>query len=154
MSLESVRAYLKRWDVDGRILEFSESSATVPEAAAAVGCSEGEIAKSMSLKVKDEIIVVVTAGDMRIDNPKYKARFHTKAVLLKMDEVEEMTGHPVGGVCPFALKEGVRVYLDESLKRFDKVYPACGTRNSAIGLTLEELERYSGSEGWVDVCKA
>lgn len=153
MSLESVKNYFKKWDMEDRIQEFPISSATVEEAAIAIGCREKEIAKTMSFKIADKAVLIVMAGDAKIDNPKFKAQYHTKAVMLKGDEVEELTGHPAGGVCPFGISEDIAVYLDESLKRFEKVYPACGSRNSAIGLTLEELEKYSNYYEWVDVCK-
>lgn len=153
MSLQSVREYFKKWGIENQIMEFSDSSATVAEAAAVLGCEEKEIAKTMSFKIDEKTILIVMAGDAKIDNRKYKDEFHTKAAMLKGDEVEAMTGHPVGGVCPFGVKEGVTIYLDESLKRFEKIYPACGSRNSAIGLSTEELERYSNYTKWVDVCK-
>jgi len=152
MSVETVRNYLKQWNAQDRIMEFPVSSASVAEAANAIHCEEKEIAKTMSFKIEDRAILIVTAGDAKIDNAKYKATYHKKAVMLKHDELEPMTGHPAGGVCPFATKEGATVYLDESLKRFAKVYPACGSTNSAIELSLEELETYSGYQEWVDVC--
>ncbi|MGN0383100.1 MAG: YbaK/EbsC family protein [Eubacterium sp.] len=153
MSLETVRNYFKQWNMEERIMEFDSSSASVAEAAQVLHCEEKEIAKTMSFKVDGKAVLIVMAGDTRIDNSKYKAQFHTKAVMLKGEEVEEMTGHPIGGVCPFGVKEGVQVYLDESLKRFSKVYPACGSRNSAIGLSVEELEKYSNFLAWIDVGK-
>ncbi len=153
MSVETVRNYLKQWNAQDRIMEFPVSSASVAEAALAIPCEEKEIAKTMSFKMDDRAILIVTAGDAKIDNAKYKAAYHKKAAMLKSDELEPMTGHPAGGVCPFATKAGVTVYLDESLKRFAKVYPACGSTNSAIELSLEELETYSGYQEWVDVCK-
>lgn len=152
MSFESVREYFKKWDMQDRAMEFPVSSASVTEAAVAVGCEEKQIAKTMSFKVDGKAILIVMAGDARIDNPKYKAQFHTKAAMLKGDEVEELTGHPIGGVCPFDVKEGATVYLDASLKRFETVYPACGS-NSAIELSIEELEKCSGFEDWVDIGK-
>ena len=151
MSLSSVRNYFKQYNMDTRIVEFPVSSATVELAAQAIGCKEQEIAKTMSFHVGDEVIVIVMAGDARIDNKKYKSFFHKKAMMLHGDEVESLTGHPVGGVCPFGLKEGIKVYLDESLERFDHVYPACGSPNSAIKLTIPELEKYAHQESWIDV---
>lgn len=153
MSIDTVKQYFAKWQMEDRVLEFAVSSATVAAAASAVGCQEQEIAKTMSFKLHDEVILIVLAGDARINNAKFKAQFKTKAVLLKGDEVEVRTGHPVGGVCPFALPDDVTVYLDESLKRFEIVYPACGTANSAIGLTIPELEKTSRRAGWVDVGK-
>ena len=153
MAIERVRAYLEKYGAAGRVLEFDVSSATVELAAGALGCEPARIAKSLSLKAGEEYIVVVTAGDHRNDHANYKARFHTKARMLSAGEVEEHIGHAVGGVCPFGVNEGVRVYLDESLKRFKTVFPACGSGNSAIELTIAELERYSGDAEWVDVCK-
>lgn len=153
MSVETVRNYLKQWNAQERVMEFPVSSASVAKAAIAIHCEEKEIAKTMSFKLEDRVILIVTSGDAKIDNTKYKAVFHKKAVMLKSDELEQMTGHPAGGVCPFSTKAGVMVYLDKSLKRFTKVYPACGSANSAIGLSLEELETYSGYQEWIDVCK-
>lgn len=134
-------------------MEFSVSSATVELAAQALGCQGCRIAKTLSFMVDEKAILVVTAGDGRIDNPKFKATFHTKAKMLSHDQAAELIGHAVGGVCPFAVNEGVAVYLDESLKRFHTVYPACGSSNSAIELTIPELEEHSGFTAWVDVCK-
>ncbi len=153
MSVEKVKEYLSGWNIEDRVQEFDVSSATVELAAQALGCEGKRIAKTLSLKIDDQTIMVVMAGDARIDNKKYKERFEKKAAMLKQDEVLMRTGHPVGGVCPFAVKEGVKVYLDESLKRFETVFPACGSSNSAIELTIEELEKYSKSCGWVDVGK-
>ena len=154
MSIETGRAYLRARGYEDRIQEFSVSSATVELAAQAVGCEPARIAKTLSFLVGEEPILIVAAGDVKIDNAKYKARFHQKAKMLSPAQVLELIGHPVGGVCPFAVKEGVRTFLDESLKRFQTVFPACGSGNSAIELTLSELERYSGFEEWVDVCKS
>jgi prolyl-tRNA editing enzyme YbaK/EbsC (Cys-tRNA(Pro) deacylase) len=154
MAIESVRQYLKQWNADNRIIEFPVSSATVELAAVAAGCEPARIAKTLSFMVDDHAILIVTAGDMKIDNAKYKAYFHTKAKMLAHDQVEEMTGHAIGGVCPFAVKSGVDIYLDDSMKRFDTVYPAAGSSNSAIEVTMEELEKYSGSSKWIDVCKS
>ena len=153
MAIERVRAYLERHGAADRVLEFGESSATVELASRALGCEPARIAKSLSLKVGDGYIVVVTAGDNKIDNAKYKARFHAKARMLSAEEVAEHIGHAVGGVCPFGVNDGVAVYLDESLRRFETVFPACGSSNSAIELTIAELERFSGDAEWVDVCK-
>ncbi len=153
MSIEVVRAYFSQWEMDSRILEFPVSSATVELAAQALGVEAARIAKTLSFLVGDSCVLVVAAGDARIDNKKFKEMFHTKAKLLPLEEVESYTGHKVGGVCPFGVKEGVRVYLDESLKRFSSVFPACGSSNSAIELSLPELEQYSRFLGWIDVCK-
>ena len=122
-------------------------------AAQALGCAPQRIAKTLSFLVEEKAILIVTAGDMKIDNSKYKKQFGTKVKMLSPDQVTELIGHAVGGVCPFGVKEGVRVYLDESLKRFETVFPACGSGNSAIELTIPELEKYSGFESWIDVCK-
>lgn len=153
MAIEAVRAYFHSFGMEERIQEFPVSSATVELAAQALQCEPCRIAKTLSFQVGEEVILIVAAGDARIDNAAYKSRFGTKAKMLALEEAEEKIGHAVGGVCPFAVKEGVRVYLDESLKRFTTVFPACGSSNSAIELTMEELERYSGSEDWVNVCK-
>ena len=153
MAIEVVREYLKKWDADKRIIEFDTSSATVELAALAVGCEPARIAKTLSFLVEDHAILIVAAGDAKVDNPKYKAQFHTKAKILSPDQVTEMIGHAVGGVCPFGVKPGVEIYLDESLRRFDTVFPAAGSSNSAIELSMEELERFSGSTNWIDVCK-
>ena len=153
MSIERVKAYFKRFDMEDRVLEFEVSSATVELAAAALNCEPQRIAKTLSFMLGGQAILICTAGDAKIDNHKYKERFGTKAKMLSFEEVEALTGHSVGGVCPFAVKEGVEVYLDVSLKRFVTVYPACGSANSAIELTIPELEKYSGYKEWVDVCK-
>ncbi len=153
MALDKVKAYFAQYGIADRILEFETSSATVELAAEAVGCEPARIAKTLSFYVGDRVALIVAAGDARIDNPKYKAQFHGKAKMLKADDAEKLIGHAVGGVCPFAVNEGCDVYLDASLKRFDMVYPACGSSNSAIGLTLEELERYAKPVAWIDVCK-
>lgn len=153
MSMERARAYLEKFGFQDRIQEFIESSATVELAAQRLGVEPARIAKTLFFKVEDHAILIVAAGDVKIDNPKYKAAFHTKAKMLSHDEVEELTGHMVGGVCPFGVKEGVEVYLDESLKRFTTVFPAVGTPASAIELTIPELEQLSGYTQWVDVCK-
>ena len=153
MSIEKVRAYFREFGMEERILEFPVSSATVELAAVAVGCEPQRIAKTLSFMVGERPILIVAAGDAKIDNPKYKAQFSQKARMLSFDQAAELIGHAVGGVCPFAVNEGVTVYLDESLKRFETVYPACGSSNSAIELTIAELERYSGFASWIDVCK-
>ena len=153
MSIERVRKYFEELGIEDRIREFDSSSATVALAAEAIGCEENRIAKSIALHQGDDTVLVVASGDMKIDNAKYKAQFNTKAKMLSYDEAEPLTGHAVGGVCPFALNEGVKVYLDVSLKRFETVFPACGSSNSVIELTIEELEKYSGYISWVDVCK-
>lgn len=153
MSIQRVREYFRQYGIENRIMEFDTSSATVELAAEAVGCEPARIAKTLSFKVEETPILIVAAGDAKIDNPKYKAQFHTKAKMLTREEVTELIGHAVGGVCPFAVKEGVKIYLDESLRRFETVYPAAGSSNSAIPMTMEDLEKYSGSSQWVDVCK-
>ena len=155
MSIEKVRAYFKGFGIEDRIREFEVSSATVELAAVAVGVEGARIAKSLSFKVGDKPVIIVVAGDAKIDNGKYKAQFHTKAKMLTHEEAHTLIGHDVGGVCPFALPEDTEVYLDVSLKRFGTVFPAAGSDNSAIGLTCEELEEYSSNfRQWVDVCKA
>ncbi len=154
MSIEKVKTYFKEYGIDDRILEFDVSSATVELAAQAVGTEPKRIAKTMSFMVGEQPILILLAGDVKIDNPKYKAQFHTKAKMLSFDEVEKIIGHGVGGVCPFGINEGIEVYLDESLKRFETVFPAAGSANSAIELTIEELEKYSHFKNWIDVSKA
>lgn len=153
MSMERAKEHLKTYGLEGKIRVFSVSSATVELAARALGCEECRIAKTLSFDQNGETVLVVAAGDAKVDNARYKAAFGCKARMVPADEVEQRVGHAVGGVCPFGVREGVRVYLDESLRRFDVVYPACGTADSAVELTLEELERSSGSVGWLDVCK-
>lgn len=153
MAIEKVRAYFAKFGMERRIQELSESSATVELAAQALHCAPERIAKTLSFMVDGQPVLIVAAGDTRIDNPKYKAQFGTKAKMLTPEEAETLVGHAVGGVCPFAVNEGVNVYLDESLKRFETVFPACGSANSAIELTIPELEQYSGYTAWVDVCK-
>ncbi|MEE1195940.1 MAG: YbaK/EbsC family protein [Lachnospiraceae bacterium] len=153
MSIERVRTFFKTYNMEDRILEFDVSSATVELAAQAVGCEPARIAKSLSFLVDDHAIIIVTAGDAKIDNPKYKAQFAKKAKMLSPEEVTALIGHAVGGVCPFGINDGVEVYLDESLKRFETVFPACGSSNSAIELSIPELEQYSGFLTWIDVCK-
>ena len=153
MSVEKVKAYFAQYGMENRILEFPVSSATVELAAQALNCEPKRIAKTLSFRVGEQAILVVAAGDARVDNAKYKNRFGVKAKMLSHEEAAEMIGHAVGGVCPFAVKEGVAVYLDESLKRFPTVFPAAGSSNSAIELTIAELETYSRFTAWVDVCK-
>ena len=153
MSIERVREYFRHYGIEDKILEFESSSATVELAAQAVGTEPARIAKTMSFIVSDNPILILLAGDVKIDNPKYKATFHTKAKMISFDEVESVIGHAVGGVCPFAINDGVTVYLDESLKRFETVFPAAGSSNSAIELTISELEKYSGFVKWIDVSK-
>ena len=153
MSMEKVKAYFAQFGMEQRVLEFEVSSATVELAAQAAGVEPKRIAKTLSFLVGDTCILIVAAGDARVDNKKYKERFGVKAKMLAHDDVPEYIGHAVGGVCPFAVKEGVKVYLDESLKRFETVFPAAGSANSAIELTIPELEQYSKFDGWVDVCK-
>ncbi|MBQ9428462.1 MAG: YbaK/EbsC family protein [Clostridia bacterium] len=153
MAIEAVKAFFAEYGVAERIREFDSSSATVELAAQAVGCEPCRIAKTLSFSVGGAPILIVMAGDVKIDNSKYKARFGTKATMLTPDEVETLVGHAVGGVCPFGIKDGVRVYLDESLRRFASVFPAAGSSNSAIELSIDELEKYSGAAAWVDVCK-
>lgn len=153
MSIEKVRTYFNELGIADRIKEFEVSSATVELAAAALGCDGCRIAKTLSFSVNGAPVLIVAAGDVKIDNPKYKAQFGTKAKMLTHDEAATLIGHTVGGVCPFAVNEGVSVYLDESLKRFETVFPACGSSNSAIELTVPELEKYSRFLGWIDVSK-
>ncbi|MCM1509027.1 MAG: YbaK/EbsC family protein [Ruminococcus flavefaciens] len=153
MSVEKVKDFFKKYGIDNRIREMELSSATVELAAKALNCEEKRIAKTLSFHVGNRIVLIVAAGDTKIDNQKYKAKFSTKAKMLSFNEVEDLVGHAVGGVCPFAVNDGIEVYLDESLKRFDTVFPACGSSNSAIELTLVELEKYSNYIEWVDVCK-
>ena len=153
MSFIKAKEHLKKYGLDNKIMEFTESSATVADAAKAIGCKEEEIAKTLSFNVKNTPILIVAAGDARIDNRKFKDEFQEKAKMLSFDEVESLIGHAVGGVCPFGINDGVLVYLDSSLKRFETVYPACGSSNSAVKLTLSELETASEFEKWIDVCK-
>ena len=153
MAIEKVREYSAGCGMADRILEFDSSSATVELAAQALSCEPRRIAKSLSFMLGEEPILVVTAGDAKVDNAKYKAKFGKKAKMLTPDEVVQFIGHAIGGVCPFAVNDGVTVYLDESLKRFSTVFPACGSSNSAIELTIPELEEHSGFTELVDVCK-
>lgn len=153
MAIDKVRAYFRELGMEERVLEFPVSSATVELAAVAVGTEPRRIAKTLSFLVDGAPILIVAAGDARVDNAKYKAYYHAKAKMLTPEEAESLIGHAVGGVCPFAVNDGVTVYLDASLRRFETVFPACGSANSAIELTIPELEQYSGFAEWVDVCK-
>lgn len=153
MSIERVKSFFTQYGMENRIKEFDVSSATVEQAAEALNCEPCRIAKSLSFMVGDNPILIVTAGDAKVDNKKYREKFGKKAKMLKPEETVSIIGHPVGGVCPFAVNKGVSVFLDISLKRFDTVFPACGSTNSAIELTIEELEKYSSYLEWVDVCK-
>ncbi len=152
MSVQAVKTHLAAFELADRVMEFDVSSATVELAAAAVGCAPAHIAKTLSFDVNGEAVLVVTAGDTKIDNPKFKAQFHTKAKMLSFDDALTRIGHAVGGVCPFAVCDGVQIYLDESLKRFDTVYPAAGSASSAVRLSPDELEKACGGT-WIDVCK-
>lgn len=154
MAIEKVKEYFSKFGISDRVREFNVSSATVELAAQALGCEPCRIAKTLSFLVDGHAVLIVAAGDAKIDNPKYKAQFGTKAKMLTPDEAETLVGHAVGGICPFAINGGVTVYLDESLKRFLTVFPACGSSNSAIELTIDELEKYSGFVSWIDVCKS
>ena len=153
MSIEKVRDYFTAFGMEGRILEFPVSSATVELAAQALQTDGCRIVKTLSFRVGEEAILICAAGDAKVDNAKYKARFGVKAKMLSHEEAAAMIGHAVGGVCPFAVNPGVRVYLDESIKRFETVFPAAGSSNSAIEMTIAEMETYSGYTDWVDVCK-
>lgn len=153
MAIEKVKAYFGKYGMEERIQEFDVSSATVELAAVALHCEPQRIAKTLSFMAGERAVLIVAAGDTKIDNAKYKAKFGKKAKMLTPEEVETLVGHAVGGVCPFAVNEGTEVYLDVSLKRFETIFPACGSSNSAIELTIPELEQYSGYTGWVDVCK-
>ncbi len=153
MSLIRAKEYLKKYGLEDRIMEFEVSSATVEEAAKAINCKEEEIAKTLAFLVENKPILIVVAGDSKVDNSKYKEEFHTKAKMIQFEDVENLVGHAVGGVCPFGANENVDIYLDNSLKRFNAIYPACGSSNSAIKLTLDELEKIVDYKKWVDVCK-
>ncbi len=153
MSVELVKNYLSAYGLADRVIEFEVSSATVALAAQALGCEEAHIAKTLSFMQGDKAVLIVMAGDARIDNSRYKLRFSQKAKMLTPDEAIQYTGHAVGGVCPFALPDGVTVWLDESLLRFETVYPAAGSASSAVRMSPQELEKASRSAGWVDVCK-
>jgi prolyl-tRNA editing enzyme YbaK/EbsC (Cys-tRNA(Pro) deacylase) len=154
MSIEKVRAYFSTLGMEDRVLEFPVSSATVELAAQALGCEGKRIVKTLSFGVNGKAILICAAGDAKVDNAKYKARFGVKAKMLSHEDAADLIGHAVGGVCPFAVNEGVEVYLDESIKRFETVFPAAGSSNSAIELTIPEMESCSGYVAWVDVCKA
>ena len=154
MAIEKVKAFFRQHGMEDRVLEFETSSATVELAAQALHCEPCRIAKTLSFMGKEGPLLVVAAGDAKIDNSKFKAQFGTKPKMLTPEENVELIGHAVGGVCPFAVNDGVKIYLDESLKRFETVFPACGSANSAIELTMEELETYSSFAAWIDVCKA
>jgi len=153
MTIEQIKQYLTECGLEDRVYEFAVSSATVELAAQALGCEPCRIAKTMSFLVEEKPVLVVLTGDARVDNAKFKAVFHQKAKMLSHEQVAELTGFPVGGVCPFLAPENTKVYLDESLKRFDIVYPAAGTRNSAVKVTVEELERAARPVGWVNVSR-
>ena len=153
MSLEKVKSYFKNFNMDKRIIVLDSSSATVELAAKALGIEEARIAKTMSFLIDENPILVVAAGDAKIDNKKYKEKFHTKAKMIPFDFVEKYIGHTPGGVCPFGVGENIEIYLDNSLKRFQTVFPAAGSSNSAIELNMSELEKYSNSKEWIDVCK-
>lgn len=153
MAIEKVKAYFRTYGLEHKIQEFDVSSETVELAAQALQCEPGKIAKTLSFIVDESPILIVTAGDVKIQNAKYKAQFGTKAKMIPADQVELLIGHDIGGVCPFAVNEGVKVYLDESLKRFEVVYPAAGSGRSGIGLTIPELEEHARPEAWIDVCK-
>lgn len=153
MSIEAVRAYFAQYGIADRVREYEASTATVEQAAQAAGVEPGRIAKSLSFKLEERTLLIVAAGDVKVDNVKYKTTFGGKAKMLTADEVTERIGHAVGGVCPFGVKEDVEVYLDQSLRRYATVLPAAGSANSCIELTLAELERYAQTDKWVDVCK-
>ena len=153
MSFEAAKAHLEQYGLADRVIVFDQSSATVAMAAQAAGTSEAEIAKTLSFLVDDAAVLIVAAGDAKVDSSKFKAKFHIKAKMVLTDRVEELVGHAPGGVCPFGVNEGVAVYLDESLRKFDTVYPAAGNGHAAVKLTLQDLEAAAGAEGWVDVCK-
>lgn len=153
MAIDKVKEYFKTLGIDGRIQELDASSATVTLAAEALGCEEARIAKTLCFKTENGCVLIVAAGDAKVDNQKFKAIFGIKAKMPSGDEVEELCGHAIGGVCPFAVKGSAKVYIDESLTRFNTVFPACGSSNSAIKLTIDELKRYSGCENVIDVCK-
>lgn len=153
MSIEKGKEYFSQFGMEHRIQEFDVSSATVELAAQALGVEGARIAKTLSFMVGEQPILILMAGDVKVDNPKYKAQFHTKAKMMSPEQLEEYVGHQIGGVCPFGIKDGVEVYLDESLKRFESVFPACGSSNSAIELTIPELEKYSNYKEWIDISK-
>ncbi len=153
MAIEKAKEYLKQFGLDSKIQEFDVSSATVELAAKALGTEEERIAKTLSFKLQDRAILIVCAGDTKIDNKKFKAEFQTKAKMIPKEDVEELIGHRVGGVCPFGINDGIDIYLDDSLKRFETVFPACGSSNSAIELSIDEIEKVVKFSKWIDVCK-
>lgn len=153
MSIEKAKEHLKKYKLDQNIMEFTTSSATVQQAAIALNCTEGEIAKTLSFLVEEKPILIVVSGDAKIDNSKYKAEFHKKAKMIPYENVEKIIGHQVGGVCPFGINEGVEVYLDKSLQKYKTVYPASGSDSSAVKLTIQELEQASNYQKWIDVCR-
>ena len=153
MSFKTAKEYLKRYNLEDNIIVFKESCATVKEAAETIGCKEEEIAKSISFLIDEKPILIIASGNAKIDNSKYKQEFHINAKMIPYNEVEDFIGHKAGGVCPFGIKDNVTVYLDTTLKNFKTIYPACGDSNSVIKLTLEELEKASNFNKWVDVCK-
>ncbi|MEB8650389.1 YbaK/EbsC family protein [Bacillus cereus] len=153
MALEKVISYFKQYGMEDRIIEVTESSATVELAAKALQCEPQRIAKTLSFQIDDRVLVIVTAGDAKIDNRKYKEQFGVKAKMVNANQVEGLIGHAIGGVCPFAVNKDVEIYLDISLQRFITVFPACGSTNSAIELTIKELEKHSKYLNWIDVCK-
>lgn len=153
MSIEKGREYFRQFGMEDRVQEFEVSSATVELAAQALGVEGARIAKTLSFMVGEQPVLILMAGDVKVDNPKYKAVFHTKAKMMTPEQLEEYVGHQIGGVCPFGIKDGVDVYLDESLKRFNTVFPACGSSNSAIELTIPQLEEFSNFKEWIDVSK-
>ena len=153
MSIEKAKEHLKKYKLDQNIMEFTTSSATVQQAAIALNCTEGEIAKTLSFLVEEKPILIVVSGDAKIDNSKYKAEFHKKAKMIPHENIEKIIGHQVGGVCPFGINEGVEVYLDKSLQKYKTVYPASGSDSSAVKLTIQELEQVSNYQKWIDVCR-
>ena len=153
MSELSVKEHLKKYNMDNRIIYMDKSTATVKLAAKSLNCEEARIAKTLSFKLKDQYILIVTAGDVLIDNSKYRNEFNQKAKMIDYEEVETAIGHPVGGVCPFGVNEGVSIYLDESLKRFETVFPACGSNHNAIELKIKELEKVTNYIKWIDISK-
>lgn len=153
MSLVKAKEYLQKYGLENNIMEFSVSSATVEEAAKAINCKEEEIVKTLAFIVGEKPILIATTGDSKIDNSKFKKEFNVKAKMIPFEDVEKLVGHSVGGICPFGIKENVDVYLDDSIKRFKIIYPACGSSNSAVKLTVEELEKASNCKKWIDVCK-
>ncbi len=153
MSIEKVKKYLANFGYENKVIELKDSSATVELAALALGCEAKRIAKTLSFWINDSAILIVCAGDAKVDSSKFKKLFGVKPKMLSFDEAENIIGHKVGGVCPFAINDGILVYLDESLKRFDTVFPACGSSNSAIELNIEELEKFSNNKMWVNICK-